>query len=103
MTGSEPDLRREIDAAAEDAGRWDAQAGTYGDLADADLLAARAALHQLVDRLEGLEPAASAAVPADEALVGAVRRALRAARHNEAWAGYVLHQRRPPTDLSQLG
>lgn len=102
MTGGEIDLRREIAAAADEAGRWDAQAGTYAGLADDDLRAARAALLRLVERLEWLEAAATAGKPVDEALVGTARRALRTARHNEAWAGYVLHQRLPPTDLSTL-
>jgi hypothetical protein len=102
VTSGEADLPRVVTAAADEAASWDTRAGSLSDLSDADLLAARDALIRLVDRLEGLLAAAEAASPLDEELIGVAARALRTARHNEVWAGYVLHQRLPPTDLADL-
>jgi hypothetical protein len=102
MTSGWTDVPKAIAAAAEEAARWDAQSGGFSELSDAALLATRDVLIRLVDHLEALVAAAEAESTVDETLVGLARRALRTARHNEVWAGYVLHQRLPPTDLSQL-
>ncbi len=95
-------LRQAIDTGADEAARWDALASTFRELGDDDVQAAREALAELAERLEPLVTEAEATIPLDAALVATAHLALRRAQHGEVWAGFVLHQRLPPTDLSTL-
>ena len=95
-------LAEEVAAAAAEAERWDRAARDFREFADADLVAARAEMDILADRLEQLLKHVEAAAPDDRKLISQAAIALRRARGGEVWAGYVLHMRKPPPDFSEL-
>lgn len=81
---------------------WEAKVPTFREMPDAELEAARAALDDLIIRLEVLVDAANEAPAIEPEILSGAHLALLRARHGVTWAGWVLHERLPPTDLSKL-